>query len=390
MNQIHVLRRRIPGQCCEGISKRVKFGRREKAKKGKFNGSLPPFGYTKDGNTLELHPEYSPVVVDIFRLYLYENWGLYKISRHLIDAKIPTPRTVVGAKNAGELWQQSIIKLILTNPVYTGNMIQNRSETVSIRTRQRKKIPLEDRTAVYDTHPALISMEEFEEVQNKLTKKGKQRSNGRESLFAHIAVCADCGMGMHFKKDRGGYTCGRYGKYGKKHCSSHYIKADDLLTKVKDNLKSLILGNGVKTRKLVDVLKKESGHVPVNYEKEIKQVDSKIAQLTRKQSKLLDLLNDGDLTQQEWRTHNTLVRDEFTLLTNRKSELQTLTEKEDDLDSDFQAFEKQVNKLLSLDFEDEKILKQVISKLVLKVDVFDDSRIKIHFNIINPTAKKGA
>jgi hypothetical protein len=59
------------------------------------------------------------------------------------------------------------------------------------------------------------------------------------------------------------------------------------------------MDNGVKTRKLVDMLKKETRHVTVNYEKEIKQVESKIAQLIKKQSKLLDLLNEGDLTQQE-------------------------------------------------------------------------------------------
>ncbi len=35
-----------------------------------------------------------------------------------------------------------------------------------------------------------------------MQKKGKQKSNGKESLFAHIAKCPDCGSGMLFKADR--------------------------------------------------------------------------------------------------------------------------------------------------------------------------------------------
>lgn len=89
----------------------------------------------------------------------------------------------MGAKNAGVLWQQSTIKLILTNPLYTGNMVQNRTETISLRTNQRKEIPAEQQTVVPNTHPSLISMEEFHEAQMKLKLKGERRSNGQESLL---------------------------------------------------------------------------------------------------------------------------------------------------------------------------------------------------------------
>lgn len=36
------------------------------------------------------------------------------------------------------------------------------------------------------------------------------KSNGKQSLFAYIAKCADCGSGMHFKPDRrkGADVCG--------------------------------------------------------------------------------------------------------------------------------------------------------------------------------------
>lgn len=296
----------------------------------------------------------------------------------------------MGAKNAGVLWQQSTIKLILTNPLYTGNMVQNRTETISLRTNQRKEIPAEQQTVVPNTHPSLISMEEFHEAQMKLKLKGERRSNGQESLFAHIAVCADCGMGMHFKKDRGGYTCGKYGKYGKKYCSSHYVKADDLLSKVKQHLKLLTSGNQINTHKLVEIFKKESGYTSDNHDKELRKVESKLSLLAKKQSRLLDLLNEGELLQEEWRTQNTLVRNENALLSERKAELMTQVKNEKDLDTNIQVFEKQVKKLLHIDFEDERILKQIVMKLIQKIEVFSDGNIKIHYNIAHPKLIHGA
>lgn len=74
----------------------------------------------------------------------------------------------------------------------------------------------------------------------------------------------DCGSGMHYKKDRNAYTCGKYGKFGKKHCSSHVIKADVLLSKVISTLKEFTVG-GVNAKKLADIAKKESGQHGFDY-----------------------------------------------------------------------------------------------------------------------------
>jgi site-specific DNA recombinase len=85
----------------EGQSSRVRFGKAEKAVQGGFNGSIPPFGYKRDGDKLILDIQFASTAREIFRLYLYEGWGLSRISKYLCDKKIPTPRAITGAKNAG-------------------------------------------------------------------------------------------------------------------------------------------------------------------------------------------------------------------------------------------------------------------------------------------------
>lgn len=71
--------------------------------------------------------------------------------------------------------QQSTIKLILTNPIYTGNIVKSRTEMISLRTNQRQETPFEQQTIFHHTHPALISMDEFHEVQRKLKTKGTSK-----------------------------------------------------------------------------------------------------------------------------------------------------------------------------------------------------------------------
>lgn len=64
--------------------------------------------------------------------------------------------------------------------------------------------------------------------------------------------------------------------------------------------------------------------------------------------------------------------------------------KEKDLNTNIQVFEKQVKNLLHLDIEDEQILKQIVMKLIQKIEVFDDGSLKIHYNITNPNLIQGA
>jgi hypothetical protein len=44
-------------------------------------------------------------------------------------ASLHLPADVAGKKNASDKWNDSTIKLILTNPHYVGDLVQNRSTT---------------------------------------------------------------------------------------------------------------------------------------------------------------------------------------------------------------------------------------------------------------------
>lgn len=54
-------------------------------------------------------------------------------------------------------------------------------------------------------------------------------------------------------------------------------------------------GNQINTNKLVEIFKKESGCKADNHKGELQKIKSKLALLSKKQSRLLDLLNEGEL-----------------------------------------------------------------------------------------------
>lgn len=113
---------------------------------------------------------------------------------------IPTPREVIGAINAGTKWHQNTIKGILNTPAYTGSLVHNREETTKFLSdselyKIRKKVDLDKQIIIENSHPPLITEDDFRAVQELMKKKGTRKSNGKGSLFAHIAKCSDCGSG---------------------------------------------------------------------------------------------------------------------------------------------------------------------------------------------------
>ncbi|MEK4337869.1 recombinase family protein [Bacillus sp. FSL K6-1106] len=86
---------------------------RDKANRGEYKASQATYGYSINPITkkLEVNEETATIVKEIFRLYLYEGWGMFKISNYLMKNGTHAPRK-------GKKWHQNTIKGILNNQVY--------------------------------------------------------------------------------------------------------------------------------------------------------------------------------------------------------------------------------------------------------------------------------
>ncbi|BDG33496.1 recombinase family protein [Parageobacillus thermoglucosidasius] len=374
------------------LSERIKLGLIASAKQGKYKASLPPYGYKINPFTrkLEIDETTAPIVKEIFRLYLYEGWGMYKISNYLMRKGFPTPRQVAGATNAGFKWHQSSIKCILTNPVYTGKLVHHREESTSTLAESelykiRRKVDPDKQIIIENAHPAIISEEEFNAVQELMKKKGQRKSNRKESLFAHIAKCADCQSGMHYKPDRrnGAYVCGGYVKFSSSFCTSHIIEEKTLLQMVKNDLKEIIKDN-LKMERFYGIAEEKANDLFSSTKKELKHIEKQLNELDKIFNNLLNLHIEGAITTEQFKKQNERIIQQQQELAAKKSELQSTLEQREQFDKKIQYFKKEIERFLNLDINDSQVLKQILQRLIEKIEVFEGGKIKIYYNLSLP------
>ncbi|MEC1524364.1 recombinase family protein [Neobacillus niacini] len=370
------------------LSERVKLGLQASAKEGKVKCSLPPYGYKINpiSRSLEIHEEYAPIVKDIFDYYLHKGWGMSKIGNHLMRLKVATPRSVAGASNAGFRWHQQTIKTILSNPTYTGKLVQHRSESTkylgkSETYKLRRSVDADRQIIVENTHPAIISQEDFETVQALMKSKRRAKSNGRESLFANIAVCTDCGCGMHFKAERrnGAYVCGGYIKHSSSFCTSHIIEEKKLLAHLKKDITALTENDNIEF--LYGVAEKRALTIQKTIQSKIKSLEKQSEKLNQQFNSLLSLHAEAIITSKQFKEKNQSLSEQQLVLANRKLELQSQLDKKEDRDKHIQAFKKIISSYLNLDINNHQKMKQVLRQLIIKIEVSEKEEIVIHYNL---------
>lgn len=69
------------------------------------------------------------------------------------------------------------------------------------------------------------------------------------------------------------------------------------------------------------------------------------------------------------------------VLANRRMELQFKIDEKKDLDKNIQAFKKVIQSFLNLDMSNPQDLKQLLQRLIEKIEVFEGGKIVIHYNL---------
>ncbi|MGS0911855.1 recombinase family protein [Bacillus subtilis] len=117
---------------------------------------------------------------------------------------------IAGKRNSSSLWHGSIVKKILENQHYIGNLVQQKEISISVTTEKRKKIDPTNYVVIENTHKSIISKDDFHVVQQLISEKNRKRPYAKKHLLTNISICPDCGKSMHYKANRKGYICGSY------------------------------------------------------------------------------------------------------------------------------------------------------------------------------------
>ncbi|OIJ16541.1 recombinase family protein [Anaerobacillus alkalidiazotrophicus] len=361
----------------QNTSNRVKETLRTRAKKGLFKGSNPPYGYEVQDGKLRIKDDNTPKIVKrIFEEYLAGS-GRESIAKGLYNDGIPTPAEIAGKKNAGDKWNDSTIKLILTNPHYIGDLVQGRSTTVSVTSRKRIMIDKEQQIIKKNSHDAIIPRYVFNTVQKQMEIRTKFITAPKKNLFTNVLFCADCGKGMWYRGNRKGYICGNYARYGKKACSGHLIKEDSLIDTVLTDIQELV--KQIDKEQYLKKLEAQSKKAKHSLQKQLEKIDKQLDIINGRKRKYINMLAEDIITQEEYRENVEANKIEINELEVWKNNLLTTIES-DQTSTNIEQLKQELLKFLNFD----ELIPEILHRFINKIEVQADGTARFHYRFSDP------
>lgn len=185
------------------------------------------YGYHIQKDVVTVVPEEASIVRWIFRNYL-DGMGAAQISRILRKNQVPSSR--------GGIWTPKRILDILKNEKYAGNSMLQKMYIADHLTKQKKinygELP---RYFAEDTHPAIISKEDFHATQVRMEQNRLKNHIDKDApqytFFTGKLICTQCGKRYRRKISRTevAWNCATYLKLGKSECHTKQIPEDILM-----------------------------------------------------------------------------------------------------------------------------------------------------------------
>lgn len=392
------------------ISKKVHSSYLLKAQKGQFTGCLAPFGYRKDPedkNHLLIDEETAPIVRLIFG-YALNGHGPNYIRRRLEEEKIPCPtwwnrerglrntRTKWEKKdpeNGRYMWDFSVIKDLLMNPVYTGAIAsQKKDYRFKIGTIGEKKP--EDWIVVEGQHEPLIDRMSFDIVQNKLKSRQRPGQTNEISLFAGLIKCGECGKSLtvrytNAKHPQRIYSCKTYNAFGKNHCTQHRIDYDTLyshvLRKIRECARAALMDGEAVTDRLTNTCEAEQREQREAMERSLTRDEERIEVLDKMVMRLYEDMIAGRISEQNFNTMLEKTQTEQTELKTKVSEGRKRLSDEVQLANDAKQWVEAIQEYANITELDAATLNRLIKEIVVHERIDEDKTrhisIEIHFNL---------
>ena len=225
-------------------SRKIKQIITNRQKEGKWVCAVP-YGYritnTKE-MTYDIDPPAAEIVREVFRLY-NNGWGYKKIANHLTDQGVPTPRANEIAqkeargqttkRTARQAWSLATVQGMLSNDFYIGTLRQKKYRRTGINGSD-EQVDGQEQLVFENAHTPIIAPSTFAYTQELLRQRSRGHYRGEKKYptpYSGYLFCGDCGSPL-FSRSRPNlppqYVCGAYLRRGRKACTAHQIRVDQL------------------------------------------------------------------------------------------------------------------------------------------------------------------
>lgn len=287
------------------LIERVVAGMTRKAAEGGWVGGPRPFGYDRDPDSggLRVNEDERELVEKIFRLYVGDRLGSSAIARRLNENGSRTKQ--------GALWRAKTVRIILTNPVYLGEVSWQG-------------------TIYPGRHSAIIEQATFEKAQEILRQRGEDASRRRQNISEYplsgLLRCMNCGSGFVGSGAHGNggayryYACRKRQQYGTSVCDQASLSADRLEAEVFSHLITMLSDGQILACALEKFVESWLNDGP-RHDRDLEKVDRNIKRAKAQIDRYLRAFEAGTLPTEACGSRLRELSDELAHLELRKQEL---------------------------------------------------------------------
>jgi len=377
-------------------SRKIASAFRTKQLNGEYTGGMGPYGYAvseENKDKLVVDPEAANVVKMIFKWKL-EGLGVVTICRMLVSMGIVPPakykydRGIFKSKKYANMkyWSESMIVRILSNEVYTGNMVQGRTKRSLYNNIPLRRVDKEDWIIVENTHEAIVSKEDFNAVQEMMAQYNRKprvrKTNKKDNILKGLVVCGDCGYRMvrgDYKDREKGipnyyFICRQHSVYPES-CQTTSIKEDVLKSIVHQSIKMQIMTlSKIEESMLVASTAPETKHAMYSLTKQISETLSNIAYIKESRVRIATDFARQMIDEEEYN----ILRDQLAVeLQNTAEKLEVLEHKRDKFNKLFSA-DRWISELKQYS-SSKKLSAVMVNEFIKSIRVYPDKRIEIEW-----------
>lgn len=361
-------------------SKRVKFGKKMNAQKGKVPNIV--YGYDKiigDYFNLRINEKEKAVVCQIFDWYTNEGYGAAKISNMLNERGYRTKRNCK--------WSQNAVCRILTNVLYVGKVVNGKEEVKDFLTGQRETKDESEWLVLERPNLKIIEQEQFDKAQKILSDRHGAFHMNRERqsnkyLFSTLIKCKECGWSFRrtvrtYKNTYVRWVCSGHNGKGADSCPNAVtLDEEDLIQALEEYFSEILKSKKQIIQRVVNEFLKIYKAKDENAEYE-KEINANLDKLKRTRQKYMDMYTDDLITREELNEKIGGMKAEIEKLENERKLIQYNMSKSDQLEDVIKMTFRNIEDITSV----RNMTNEQIKQIVKKIEVDKDGNVDIYLRL---------
>ena len=361
-------------------SKRVKFGKKMNAEKGRVPNIV--YGYDKtigDYFNLAINEEEAAVIRQIYKWYIEEGYGAAKIANMLNAKGIRTKRNCQ--------WSQNATCRILTNELYTGKIINGKQEVADFLTGQRTEKDETEWMVTERPELRIIEPEMYEKAQeilecrSKTFKLTKERQSNKY-LFSTLIKCKECGWSFRrtvrtYKNTYIRWVCSGHNGRGADSCpNAQTVDEEELIEVLSEYFSELLKAKKNVIRHVTGEFQRvyKAKDENLNYEKEL---NAQLHKLKKMRQKYMDMYTDDLITREELNEKIGGTKQEIERLENELKMVAYHLTKGEQLETILNRTFKEIEDISDV----HQMTNAQLKRIIQKIEVDKDGNVDIYLRI---------